>query len=273
MVCGRRRIILNGIIGEKELNYRRYKIKILLLDVETAPNLVHVWGLWKQNVGINQIMDSGYTLCWAAKWLGEDEVMFSSIHNNTAAEMLKGIFWLLDEADAVVHYNGSKFDIPTLNKEFLLYGFEPPAPYKQIDLLQVARKQFRFPSNKLDYIAQTLHLGAKTKHIGHELWIGCMNHDEKSWKDMEEYNKNDVLLLEKVYYKLLPWTKTHANFSLYSEDSLVCPNCGGKHYHRRGFQYTNTSKFQRYKCNDCGNWFRNTKSEAPKPGLKFVNIN
>ena len=179
-------------------------MKILLLDIETAPHVAHVWGLWQQNVGLPQILDAGYVMCWAAKWVGEEEVFFDSIHRNDPVSMLSNIHDLLDQADAVVHYNGKKFDIPTLNKEFLLYRFSPPAPYKQIDLLQVARSQFKFPSNKLDYVAQALEVGKKTKHAGHELWIGCMNNDPDSWEKMEEYNTNDVILLENVYFALLP---------------------------------------------------------------------
>lgn len=245
-------------------------MKILLLDIESAPNLVHVWGLWQQNVGIPQILDSGYVMCWAAKWLGDKKVMFSSIHRDSPEEMLSKIHSLLDEADAVIHYNGTKFDIPTLNKEFILYGMTPPAPYHQIDLLRTARSQFRFPSNKLDYIAQALGLGKKKEHSGHELWIQCMNHDNKAWKIMEEYNKHDVVLLERVYEKLKPWIKGHINYNLYKDDSLVCPQCGGKHYFRQGFRTTGTRKYQRFQCKDCGTWFRSTKSEASKTSEKFV---
>jgi DNA polymerase elongation subunit (family B) len=246
-------------------------LKILLLDIETAPNLAHVWGLWDQNIGINQLVDAGYTMCWSAKWLGSNEVMFESIHNNVPEEMLRKIHILLDQADAVIHYIGSKFDIPTLNKEFLLYGLAPPAPYKQIDLLKVARNTFKFPSNKLDYVAKALKLGQKTKHIGHELWIGCMNHHAKAWEQMEEYNKQDVILLEKIYYKLLPWIKGHANQSIYAQKQ-VCPNCGGSHYHKRGFAYTNSCKYQRYQCLNCGGWFRDTKNIGLKAGEKFVHV-
>lgn len=247
-------------------------MKILLLDIETAPNLVHVWGLWQQNVGLPQIIDSGYVLCWSAKWLGEESIAFSSIFHDGPKQMLKGIHSLLEEADAVVHYNGTKFDIPTLNKEFLLYNLSPPAPYKQIDLLKTARSQFRFPSNKLDYVAQALGLGKKTKHIGHELWIQCMANNNEAWKMMEEYNKNDVILLEKVYYKLLPWIKGHVNYSLYSNDSFVCPHCGGSDYQKRGFAYTITCKYQRFQCNSCATWFRDTKSVAPVAGMKYKEV-
>jgi len=111
-------------------------MKILLIDIETAPNVAHVWGLWQQNVGLPQIIDAGYVLCWSAKWLDNDEVMFSSTFHDGREQMLSKIHELLDEADAVIHYNGTKFDIPTLHKEFLLDGFAPPSPIKEIDLLK-----------------------------------------------------------------------------------------------------------------------------------------
>lgn len=245
-------------------------MKILLLDIETAPNTAHVWGLWKQNVSLNQLQESSYVLCWAAKWLGSDKILFDSVYNNTTEKMLLGIHSLIDDADAVIHYNGTKFDIPTLNKEFLLYGLGPPSPVKQIDLLRTARNQFKFPSNKLDYVAQALGVGKKKEHIGHELWIRCMANNPDAWKMMEEYNKQDVILLEQVYGKLKPWIKNHANFSLHSDNSFVCPNCGGDCYNKRGFYYTHNCKYQRYKCSGCNTWFRGTKNIGQPSGDKFV---
>lgn len=245
-------------------------MKILLLDIETAPNLVHVWGLWQQNVGLPQILDSGYVMCWAAKWLGKEELLFDSVERNSSKAMLKNIHALLEEADVVVHYNGTKFDIPTLNKEFLLHGMNPPAPYKQVDLLRVARSQFRFPSNKLDYVAQALKVGKKTKHAGHELWIRCMNKEKKAWQEMEEYNRNDVVILEEVYHKLLPWIKGHPNYSLYLQRDHLCPNCGSQHSQKRGYYYTNALRYQRYQCVDCGTWFRDKNNNNTVEGYRNV---
>lgn len=235
-------------------------MKILALDIESSPNTAHIWGLWNQNVGINQLMESSYTMCWAAKWLDSDEIMYDSVYVSTPRKMLKKIHKLIDEADAIIHYNGTKFDIPTLNKEFLLHGMSPPTPYKQIDLLKIARNQFKFPSNKLDYVAKALGVGQKIRHPGHELWVRCMNNDPEAWKLMEEYNKHDVKILEQVYYKLLPWIKNHPNHGLHT-DMAVCPNCGGTHYHRRGYALTKTMKYIRYQCQECGTWFRNITAE------------
>lgn len=237
----------------------RIKIKILLLDIENSPNLAHVWGLWGQDISLAQLQKSAFVLCWAAKWLDEDLVYFDSIHRSSRKKMLKNIHKMLDEADAVIHYNGKKHDIPLLNKEFIENGFTPPSPYKQIDLYDTAKGQFKFPSNKLEYVCKTLGVGEKLKHIGHELWTLCMAGDNDAWKLMEEYNINDVVILEEVYNKMRPWIRGHANYSLHSDDAMVCPNCGGHHHQKRGFHYTLHSQFQRYRCKDCGHWFKDNK--------------
>jgi DNA polymerase elongation subunit (family B) len=237
-------------------------LKILLLDIETAPNLVHVWGLYDQNVGINQIQAAGYVLCWAAKWHGEKEVHFSSVYSTSPKRMIAKIHALVNEADVVVHYNGTKFDMPTLNKEFILHGLTPPAPYKQVDLLRSARGQFKFPSNKLDYIAQALGLGSKVKHIGHELWTRCMARDPEAWAMMEKYNRGDVTLLEKVYERLMPWIRNHPGHGLYGGEDRCCPNCGGSDLIRRGSARTIAHTYARYQCKGCGTWSRNAFVEA-----------
>lgn len=235
-------------------------MKLLLIDIETAPNIVFAWGLWNQNIGINQIVDAGYILSWSAKWLGEDEVYFSSIYHDSKKTMLKKIHALLEKADAVIHYNGARFDIPTLNKEFVKAKLLPPSPYKQIDLLKVARRQFKFASNKLDYVAKFLGLGSKTSHRGMDLWRDCMNKVPEAWEEMMEYNKNDVLLLEKVYNVLLPWIPNHPNRNVYEDSGISCPNCGGHNLQKRGIAITKSLKYTRYQCKDCGTWSRGNKS-------------
>lgn len=244
-------------------------MKILLLDIESSPNTAHVWGLWQQNVGLKQLMESSYVLCWAAKWLGEEEILFDSVYQSKPRNMLKEIHSLISEADAVVHYNGTKFDMPTLNKEFLLVNMSPPAPYKQIDLLRTMRSQFRFPSNKLDYVAQRLGLGSKTEHEGHELWVKCMNGDKEAWKTMEKYNKQDVVLLEQVYNRVLPWIKNHPNHNLFSEEAS-CPTCKSTLLQKRGTAISSVGTYQRYQCKSCGTWSQGTKAIKSSVDIKGV---
>jgi DNA polymerase elongation subunit (family B) len=234
-------------------------MKILLLDIETAPNVAYVWGLFKENIPLQRLVDSGYVLCWSAKWYGEYEIMFDSIFQSKPRTMLKRIHALLEEAEAVIHYNGNSFDIPTLNKEFLLNRMTPPSPAKQIDLLNTARSRFRFVSNKMDYIAQALGIGKK-KHVSFETWLGCMNKDAEAWAQMEEYNREDVVILEGIYEEFKPWIKNHPNVVLYTGmEEDACPACGGTDLKRRGFSYTSNGRYQRYRCSDCGHWSRDRR--------------
>jgi hypothetical protein len=149
----------------------------------------------------------------------------------------------------------------------------PPAPYKQIDLLKTSKSQFRFPSNKLDYIVKTLGIGSKIKHAGHQLWIDCLMGSPKAWAKMEEYNKEDVVLTEKLFTKYRPWIKGLPNAALYQDETeeLACPACGRTEWlHPRGFAYTAVSKYQRYRC-DCGKWCRGNTNLVNRD-TKGVNV-
>ena len=103
-----------------------HNMKVLFLDIETAPTQAWTWSLWPKYISPDNIVSSGYTLCWAALWEGERNVEFSSIQEGEA-KMLERLHALLDRAEAVVHYNGTKFDIPTINREFIRHGMEPPS--------------------------------------------------------------------------------------------------------------------------------------------------
>lgn len=176
-----------------------------MLDIETTPLQVYTWGLWDQNIGINQIIKSTEMLCFGAKWLGEKSVNFKSVHHDGKKAMLEELHRLMDEADALVGWNSASFDHKHINREFLENGMTPPAPTKDLDLMTIVKANFQFPSNKLDYVAQKLGVGSKVKHSGFELWIGCMNDDKKAWAEMKRYQIQDVQLLDSLYDILLPW--------------------------------------------------------------------
>ena len=244
--------------GQKQSHIVADGFKALILDIETAPHLAHVWGLWDQNVGLTQLKEAGTVICFAAKWLGDPQTktMFHSDHHDGHEAMVKAAWELINEADAVIHYNGRAFDIKHLNREFVLAELPPPSPHKDIDLLTVARGRFKFPSNKLDYVSQALGVGSKVKHEGFTLWLGCLAGDEKAWARMKKYNIGDIKITEAVYNRLLPWIKSHPHVGLYTGDTHSCPNCGGKDLMRRGFARTQASVFQRFCCNKCGAWSR-----------------
>lgn len=228
--------------------------KILLLDIETRPNLGYVWGLWQQNIGINQLVDVGEVICYGAKWVGERKVFFQSAHHDGKQAMLEGIHALIDEADFVVGWNSKSFDMKHLKREWLLAGMSKPSPWKDVDLMLTARKEFKFTSNKLDFVSQQLGVGSKVKHEGFQLWLDCMAGDDAAWRKMKKYQIQDVLLLEPLLEKLKPWISNYPNVNLY-DGTDGCPSCGSENIERRGYAYTGVSKFQQYRC-ECGKWFR-----------------
>lgn len=248
--------------------------KILALDIETAPHTAHVWSLWKQNVSLSQLRETGRVLCVAWKWIGESGPVhyISEVHGKQ--KMLDTVHALLDETDIVVTYNGKKFDLPTLNKEFLESGYSPPAPYKQVDLYLTARSKFRFASNKMDHLAKQLGIKTKVRHSGHELWVRCMEGDPKAWLKMARYNKRDVMILCKLYEKMLPWIGNHPNVNLYiptkKANTPSCPSCGSCKLHSRGVATNKSYSYIRYQCTSCGSWSRSVHRALDRPSAKVT---
>ena len=236
------------------------EVRILLLDIETRPNLGYVWSLWQQDIGLHALVEATEVICFAAKWLGKPAVDFYSVHEHGKEEMVAQAHRLLDESDVIMTFNGKSFDLPHLNREFLLADLTPPSPYKQIDLFLTVKRQFNFPSNKLAYVSKVLGLKGKAEHEGFELWVKCMAGDDKAWKTMQRYNKRDVVLLEELYQRLRPWVINHPSFAAMSGDE-VCPACGSADLQRRGFAYTAQSAFQQLFCKVCGKWSRSTRRE------------
>ena len=233
-------------------------LKILFIDIETKASVISAWGLYDITASLNQIIKRGKMMCWSAKWKDDDNIIFDSEWTSSHRRMVKHIWNLLDECDVCVHYNGQAFDIKSINREFLLLGMSPPSPYKQVDLLRVMKRNFRFISNKLDNVAQELGIGSKIKHFGMDLWNDVEKKDPKARELMQEYNEQDTVLLELLYKKLEGWLGGYINHNEYSEVT-VCPTCGSSHIHKRGFKKTNTQVYQQYRCMSCGSWARSNK--------------
>ena len=236
--------------------------KVLIYDIETAPIVAHVWGLWENNVGLNQIDTDWHVLSWSAKWLGapDNEVMYMDQRNMKNIEddskLLKQIWELLDTCDVVITQNGKKFDQKKLNARFILNGMRPTSTYRHIDTAQLAKRHFAFTSNKLAYLSDKLCTTYKklTNHgqfPGHELWVQCLKGNLAAWQEMEKYNKYDVLSLEELYNRLAPWD-TSINFNVYDDTETNVCSCGSTSFRKNGFAYTNAAKYQRYVCKSCG---------------------
>jgi DNA polymerase elongation subunit (family B) len=157
----------------------RDAMKRLVLDIETSAHIVETYGLFNQNIGLNQLTESTRMISFAAKWLDNPRLAFYSEFHNGRDEMVRAAFELVDQADAVIHYNGKGFDMKHLNREFKELDVRiregessgvhlgQPGDYHHIDLLTVVRNKFKLASNKLDYVAREfLRVGGKVRHPG-----------------------------------------------------------------------------------------------------------
>jgi hypothetical protein len=256
--------------------------KVLIFDIETAPIIAHVWSLWENNVSLNQIVSDWHVLSWSAKWLGDapNKVMYMDQRGAKNIEddkkILEGIWNLLDECDVVITQNGKSFDQKKLNARFILNGFQPPSSYKHIDTKVIASKHFKFTSNKLEYMTDKLNKTYKklkhTKFPGHEMWAQCLAGNLEAWKEMEVYNKYDVLALEELYNKLIPWDNS-INFNVYHDEVDHVCKCGSTTFIKNGFYYTSAGKFQKHKCRSCGAEHRdkeNLFSKEKRQSLKMA---
>ena len=253
--------------------------KVLFVDIETAPILAYCWKIWDENISLNQIKRDWHLLSWSAKWLGSNEVMYAdqrkAVRLEDDAPLLAKIWKLLDEADIVVWQNGNNFDHKKLNARFILNGMQPPSSYKQIDTLMLARKHFGFTSNKLEYLSDKLNRKYKKqqhrKYPGFELWKECLAGNTSAWKEMEKYNKYDVLALEEIYHKLLPWGATPNHALWHDSDTPLC-SCGSTQFQKVGFLYSPSGKFQRYRCSKCGAETRDKENMFSKEKRKSLRV-
>ena len=248
--------------------------KVLLFDIETAPNISMIWGHYEQNA-LTHVQER-YMLAFCAKWLDGKTISKClpdyegyEPHKDNDLALVKDLWKLFDEADIIVGHNLNSFDIKMASARFIIHGLPPPSPYKTVDTKLVARRYFRFNSNKLDDLGKTLGVGRKVVHTGFQLWLDCLAGDEKAWRLMRKYNRQDVMLLERVYLKLRPHITNHPNIAILKEVEDGCPNCGSSQLQRRGWTPpTSLGRRRQYHCQGCGAWHKGQYQRITKVGAQ-----
>ena len=255
------------IVRDKRIIGNSDNPRILIFDIETAPMMAFVWKLWKENIGLPQIVSDWFILCWSAKWLYSSEIITEHLTSKEAiaqddGRIVTDLWGLINKADIVIAYNGISFDIPKINSRFLIHGLPPTKPYFSVDPCVIAKKQFGFSSNKLDALAQ--HFGIPLKlDTDFDLWKRCFNGDEEALKYMAKYNKRDVAILEEVYLRMRPWIKGHPNIgNLISSTEPACSTCGSHNLEKIDgeYYYTSIGKYELFKCKTCGAISRGRKN-------------
>lgn len=236
------------------------KPKILVLDIETAPAELWGWGMYNQNFGVEQVKAHPYILCVGASWMGDSKVHMFSLWEHGREGMLQAIADMITEADMMVGKNSISFDVPWLMAEFIKYGIKMPPPTTHVDLQKVAKKQFRFLSNKLEYILQYLDMGGKVEHEGFRLWKRCMEGDAIAQRKMLRYCAGDVRQTKKLYNRFRPFIPNHPHLGF--TPKTACGNCGSHHVHVSKWRRTKTMRIQQLHCQSCGSYFDGVRQKV-----------
>lgn len=240
-----------------------HKLRRLLLDIETSPNVVYSWDVgYDLRIDYDNIIEERAVICVAFKWHGDSKVqVFKWDKNHCDKKLLKSVYDVMVQADEIVGHNCDRFDMRWLRTRFLYHGLPAPPPIKTLDTFQVARSGLRFNSNRLDYIAGFLGEGRKIK-TEFELWKQVMDGNEIALQEMIRYCKHDVVLLEKVYNRLDEYgaIKTHAGV-LAGGFRSDCPKCASANTEKYGLRVTAAgTKQQRMRCRDCGRFYQISES-------------
>lgn len=222
--------------------------------------MAYVWGLHNEFIPLDRLIRPGRILCWAAKWYKQKTMRFRAEWDQVEGDFIEDLAHMMSKADAIITYNGNKFDLPKIRGEIIVRGMDPLPPTPSIDLYSTARK-LGYPSGKLAFVARHLGLGAKGQHAGFDTWVGAMEGIGADQRVMERYNKQDVRLLEKLYKVLLPHIANHPYLG--TGEKPECPNCGSHKIQKRGVRRTRAFFVERLNCTDCGAWFSGSKKKVP----------
>jgi hypothetical protein len=257
--------------------------KIVTLDIECMANAVWSWQMYGKNWSAIEEIVEWSLLSMAAKWYGKKTQIYSldqykgykpmmvrqgatiSITQPDEKALLQDIWNILDEADVVIGWNSKRFDIKKINSKLIAYGFPPPSPYIQIDVMTEKKKLTASNSNKLENTGVEWKTGHKLPHQGFKLWTGCSEGDKKSWSLMRRYNIQDVVLTEKNYDYLKPWMQNHPVMN-FNQDEARCTRCNSTDLWKKGIEFRGNGLSQRWKCKNqkCkANLYTGVKGKLP----------
>ena len=234
-------------------------LRRLFYDLETSPNVVLSWRVgYKIKIDYENLLKERSIICIGYKWQGEKKAHVIAWNKDQCDRKLLAEFLeIMKGADECVGHNIDRFDLPWIRTRCLFHGLPPLPIIKTSDTLQWARRMMYFNSNRLDYIARFLGIGAKIK-TEFNLWKAVLlDHDNGALERMKDYCARDVVLLEKVWEKLSTMSpvKTHAGV-LNGGEKWNCPRCASDHIVKvRRYVTAKGTEQRQMRCRDCGGYF------------------
>lgn len=258
------------------------KVRALTIDIERLPGRAVVnhrgltiegplWDLnaWKHTIGrrihADDVVEWPRTICAAARWYGDDEVMFSSEWEVGGYDAFMREVWeWVDSADILVGHNMDAFDSKHLMGGWAEMGLPAPSPFKVIDTLKIARRSFAMESNTLDALAKRLGVDAKTDKYDAKIARAAVAGDKDAQATLESYNRGDIVASEALFDRLRPYAKGLPHMGMWADSELACPNCGHDMTPTGKTAHANVQAYNAMQCPSCGAHGRSTiKLKSP----------
>ena len=225
------RYYLNAKQLKQYLNLDLQPVKRLFFDIETSPMIAFTWRIgWKLNIGPDNILQDWKVICISYKF--EDENKVHNLRwdeNQCDKKMLQDFIKIANTADELVAHNGDRFDIKKIRTRCIFHRIAMFPNYRTLDTLKKAKAGFVFNSNRLDYIAKFLGVGAKLKHEGFQMWVKCMQGDKEALDSMVKYCDMDIVVLEDVFLVLQSYVRQNIHAGTLNEGRKCdCPACGSE---------------------------------------------
>ena len=258
------------------------KVRALTIDIERLPGRAVVnhrgltiegplWDLnaWKHTIGrrihADDVVEWPRTICAAARWYGDDEVVFSAEWEVGGYDAFMREVWeWVDSADILVGHNMDAFDAKHLMGGWAEMGLPAPSPFKVIDTLKIARRSFAMESNTLDALAKRLGVDAKTDKYDAKIARAAVAGDKDAQATLEAYNRGDIIASEALFDRLRPYARGLPHMGMWANSELACPNCGHDMTPTGKTAHANVQAYAALKCGHCGAHGRDTaKLKSP----------
>ena len=238
-------------------------------DLETSFMQGYFFDIWQINIPMSHLL----TASWA---MNDDEPVGvrltpEDVKTGNDLEVVVKLIEAINSCDVVVTFNGKKFDVKKLNTRALYWGLPPVAIPRHIDLMQDAKRLFKFPSNSMQNISQYLGEDGKINTGGSRLWQRCAEYDnyevcDAALQEMLEYNLQDINATRDLHKRFMGWSKNTPNIGtitkkvrgkdLKEDTELLCVHCGSSGVSKIMIDgiakqgYTSVSSFDLYRCGE-----------------------
>lgn len=123
-------------------------------------------------------------------------------------EIVKRINAIVRKHDAIIAFNGKRFDLPLLRTRALAWNLEPLLRPRIIDPLLISWNHFRLRKNGLGNLGAHLRIAEQKTPLDLGTWReAVLNGCRKSMNLIVDHCKADVKLLSKMMPYIMPFVK------------------------------------------------------------------